>query len=66
MYIKATKEECEAYDEEVTQGESYSGNTIRWETPQEIEGDWYISIHPNYPTELTTVESKPIIEDEFI
>jgi hypothetical protein len=64
-FIKSTKEQCESYDAEVTVGENYTGNVLRWEAPVEIEGNWYISLHPNYPTELEVVESKPQIENDI-
>ena len=37
-YIKGTKAECLAYDAEVTAGENYTGGTVRWARPMEIDG----------------------------
>jgi hypothetical protein len=59
MYIKATEAECLAYDNEVTAGENYTGGTIRWAEPIEIDGFNYIPVHEKYPTSLTTVAEMP-------
>lgn len=64
MYIKGTEADCLAYDAEVTAGENYTGGTIRWAEPMLIEGYYYIPVHENYPTTLTTVSELPIIDDE--
>ena len=65
-YIKATEAECLAYDAEVTAGENYTGGTIRWAEPIEIDGYNYMTVHDRYPTALTTVAELPAIEDETI
>lgn len=66
QYIKATKQQCQAYNNEVTQGENYQGSTTQWAEVQEIEGSFYIAVHPNYTTELLTVNELPIIEQQLI
>lgn len=65
QYIKATKKQCEAYNQEVTQGENYQGSTSQWAEVQEIEGSFYIAVHPDYTTELETVNKLPIIEEKL-
>jgi hypothetical protein len=64
-YIKATKQQCEDYNAEVTQGENYQGGTSQWAKVQEVEGSFYIALHPNYTTELLTVNKLPKIEEEI-
>ena len=59
MYIKATEAECLAYDAEVTAGENYTGGTIRWAEPIEIDGFNYIPVNEKYPTSLTTITEMP-------
>jgi len=59
MYIKGTEQECLTYDAEVTAGENYTGGTIRWAEPIEIDGFNYIPVHEKYPTSLTTVAEMP-------
>tara|TARA_R100000951_G_scaffold33959_2_gene29009 strand:- start:582 stop:782 length:201 start_codon:yes stop_codon:yes gene_type:complete len=66
MYIKGTEAECLAYDAEVTTGENYTGGTIRWAKPVEIDGYYYMIVHDRYSTTLTTVAELPIIEEETI
>ncbi len=66
MYIKGTEAECLAYDAEVTAGENYTGGTIRWAKPIEIDGYHYMIVHDKYPPTLTTVTELPAIEDEII
>ena len=65
-YIKATEAECLAYDAEVTAGENYTGGTIRWGEPMEIDGYHYMPVNDRYPTTLTTVTELPVIDDENI
>jgi hypothetical protein len=59
MYIKGTEQECLAYDAEVTAGENYTGGTIRWGEPIEIDGFNYMPVNDRYPTSLTTVSELP-------
>ena len=63
-YIKATKEKCEAYNKEVTQGENYQGTTSNFDEVREIKGDFYISKHPSYSTNLKVVNELPKIADD--
>ena len=64
-YIKATKAECQAYNDKVTKGENYKGTTSKFDEVREIKGDFYITKHPNYPTNLTIVNELPkIAHDE--
>ena len=65
MYIKGTEAECLAYDAEVTAGENYTGGTIRWAEPMEIDGYHYMVVNDRYPTTLTTVTELPVVEDEI-
>ena len=64
-HIKGTKQEVEEYIAEVDAGEGYIGVTITWDTPQEIEGNWYAAYNVKYPTELEITE-RPIIEIDEI
>ncbi len=66
MYIKGTEAECLAYDAEVTAGENYTGGTVRWAKPIEIDGYHYMLVHDKYPTTLTTVTELPVVEDNII
>ena len=66
MYIKGTEAECLAYDAEVTAGENYTGGTIRWGEPIEIDGYHYMTVNDRYPTTLTTVTEMPEIDEENI
>lgn len=66
QYIKGTKEQCEAYNAEVTQGENYQGITSQWAKVQEIEGSFYIAKHPNYSNELEIVNQLPIQDEKTI
>lgn len=59
QYIKATKQQCEDYNAEVTQSENYQGGTSRWAEVQEIENSFYIALHPDYPIELEIVNELP-------
>ncbi len=59
MYIKGTEQECLAYDAEVTAGENYTGGTIRWGEPIEIDGFNYMPVNDRYPTSLPTVSELP-------
>ena len=66
MYIKGTYQECIAYDAEVTLGENYTGGTIRWAEPVEIDGYHYMIVNEKYSTTLTTVSELPEIENELV
>ena len=59
QYIKATKKQCEAYNEEVKQGENYQSTTSQWAKVIEIQGNFYIAKHPKYSTELEIVKKLP-------
>ena len=65
-YIKGTEVECLAYDAEVTAGENYTGGTVRWAEPMEIDGYYYMAVHDRYQTTLTTVTELPVVEDNII
>lgn len=65
QYIKGTKKQCEAYNQKVSKGENYQGSTTQWAKVQEIEGNFYIAVHPKYTTELETVSELPIIEEKI-
>ena len=65
-YIKGTEAECLAYDAEVTAGENYTGGTVRWAEPMEIDGYYYMAVNDRYPTTLTTVTELPTIDEEII
>lgn len=65
-YIKGTEAACLAYDAEVTAGENYTGGTVRWAEPMEIDGYYYMIVHDRYPTTLTTVTELPVVEDNII
>ena len=66
MYIKGTYQECIAYDAEVTAGENYTGGTIRWAEPVEIDGYNYMIVNERYSTTITTVSELPEIENELV
>ncbi len=66
MYIKGTEAECLAYDAEVTTGENYTGGTIRWAKPVEIDGYYYMIVHDRYSTTLTTVVELPTTNLELL
>lgn len=57
-YLKGTKEQLEAYNEEVTKGECYQGSTQCWSDVQEIEGEFFIAFNENYPSDLEKGEIK--------
>lgn len=59
-FIKATQQECESYNDTVTQGEGYNGTTTRWAEVIEIEGEFYVAEHPEYSHSYTTVDELPI------
>ena len=65
-YYKGTKQECDAYNSEVTQGEGYQGTTTKWAEPVQIGNDYYIPKHPDYPEfeGLTPAELPEIEEPE--
>lgn len=58
-FIKATKKECEDYNNEVVKGEGYKGSTTAWATPIEVDGVFYILVNEKYPTALETVDNIP-------
>lgn len=59
-YLKGTKEELEAYNEEVTIGENYQGGTTQWAEIIETEEGLYIAYNEEYPSELEKVEELTI------
>jgi len=63
-YIKGTKQECEAYNDEVTQGENYQGSTSKWSNVIKIKDEYFILKHPKYATELEILNQLP--HDETI
>ena len=63
-YIKGNKQECEAYNDKVTKGENYQGTTTSYDRVKEIKGDFYITKHPNYATNLKIVNELPKIADD--
>lgn len=58
-YIKATKQECEAYNNSVTQSENYTGGTTQWGEVREINGEFYVAEHSKYPHNFETVSELP-------
>jgi len=58
MYYYGTYKKCKAYDEKVTQGESYVKND-NWANPIDIDGVWYILKHKTYECNLPTVNELP-------
>ena len=66
-YIKATKKECEFYNDKVTKGENYQSTTSKFDEIKEIKGDFYVTKHPNYSTNLKVVNELPkIADDEYL
>ena len=64
MYYKSNiKEECQAYDNLVSDGEKYPFND-NWANPIEIEGSWYILKHEKYSTDLEVVNELTEIKQE--
>lgn len=64
MYYKSNiKEECQAYDNLVSDGEKYPFND-NWANPIEIKGSWYILKHEKYSTDLEVVNELPEIKQE--
>ena len=61
-YIKGTKKQCQAYNDEVTKGQGYQGSTSGWSMIHEINGNFYIKVNPNYPTKLTKVKELPVVK----
>lgn len=60
MYYTGTQQDCEAYNEEVKQGEGYSGTTTDWCIPIEVEGSWYIPKNDKYPSSMEEVNNIPV------
>jgi hypothetical protein len=58
QYIKGTKAQVEAYNEEVTTGEGLYP-PYHWSHVWDIEGHCYCTYSPDYPTELEKVDSRP-------
>lgn len=66
MYYKGTKEQCEAYNLEVSQGENYQGSTTKWAELQEIEGGFYILKNDKYNSEMEMVDNIQTTTENFI
>ena len=50
-----------------TKGENYKGTTSKFDEVREIKGNFYITKHPNYSTNLKVVNELPkIAHDESI
>ena len=66
-YIKGTKEECEAYNDKVTKGQNYKCTTLKFDEIREINGDFYITKHPDYSTNSKVVNELPkIVNNEYL
>ena len=63
MYYIGTLQQVTEYNEQVTAGENYQGETTRWSDPIEGETNWAIIVHPSYESEMELVEELP---EEFI
>lgn len=66
MYYIGTEAECQAYNDEVTQGSNYDMvNCLRWaDIVEHKDGALFaIKAHPNFPSELTQLEQ--FTEDWF-
>ena len=66
MYYIGTQAECQAYDDEVTQGSNYDGvNCTHWaDLIEHKDGELFAVIaHPNFESELTQLEQ--FTEDWF-
>lgn len=59
MYYKGTKQECESYNNEVTNRENYQGSTTKWADVQEIGGNFYILKNNKYNSEMEAVDDIP-------
>ena len=61
MYYLGTKTKCDAYNVEVTNGENYSGTTLKWaETIKHTSKEEYAIIaHDDYPSLMNTIEELP-------
>ena len=67
QYLKGTKEQCESYNQTVTQGRNLPAGTItRWAHVVQIADDFYIAKHPDYQSELEQVEALPIQGEEDV
>jgi hypothetical protein len=62
-YLKGTKQQLEAYNDEVVVGENYLGITNRWAEIIEIESEYYIAFNEKYPSNLEKVNEIPIINE---
>jgi hypothetical protein len=60
-YYIGTKQECEAYNQIVTDGENYQGTTARWSEPIEHPTQVLYAIvkHDNYSSDMEEVEVLP-------
>jgi Holliday junction resolvasome RuvABC ATP-dependent DNA helicase subunit len=58
MYYTGTQQQCEAYNQEVTQGENYVGGTTRWANviTHPTEDKFAIIAHEKYSSELEMLE----------
>lgn len=61
MWYKGTKQECEAYNNLVSEAKGYKGTTLKWSNIIEIEGVFYIDIETNHKSGMEVVDSLPII-----
>ena len=61
MYYTGTQEQLEAYLSEVNTGENYSGGTTKWAEviKHHTQNKYAIVAHPNYPSQLATINSLP-------
>ena len=66
MYYTGTQQDCEAYNEEVKQGEGYSGTTTDWDIPIERDGSWYVTKHDKYTSTMELVDKLPQTETDLI
>jgi len=61
MYYTGTKQECEAYNVIVTEGENYQSSTSRWAevTGHQNGNDFAILKNSKYESELNEIETLP-------
>lgn len=59
MYYIGTKQQCEDYNQEVTEGENYQGGTTTWAsvTQHPTENKCAIVAHEKYTSNLESLES---------
>ena len=59
MYYTGTQEECLQYNAQVTAGENYSGQTVRWAIARKHPEQtlWAIVKHEDYESEMELVDS---------